>query len=308
MPTLLGMSDDLEGPIPPPDPRSGWGLPPPGGMPTVSRLDELVVRVLAPNPSPMTLDGTNTYVVAVPGTGEALIVDPGPSDADHLVRVRDVLRRAEAVPRWIAVTHHHVDHTEAAARWAASLGAVVVAPARQTAGPDGHVVGDGATLPLAGCPVEVFATPGHTRDHVTFRLASGALLTGDHVLGRGTSVVAYPDGDLAAYLRSLRRVLDLGPDVLYPGHGPELTVDPNAVIRYYLDHRRFREQQILFALGAGPSTPPALVAAIYHEVDRRLWPAAEASLRAALAVLADAGQVALGPNEQVRLLDVDHSS
>lgn len=274
-------------------------------MPTSARLDELVTRVLAPNPSPMTLDGTNTYLVTVPGSGEAVLVDPGPSDASHLQRVRDELARVDAVVRWIAVTHHHVDHAEAASDWSVRFGATVVAPTRHTAGPQGRIVGDGATLPLAGCPVEVVATPGHTRDHVAFRLASGALLTGDHVLGRGTSVVAYPDGDLAAYLRSLRRVLELGPDVLYPGHGPELTVDPGAVLRFYLEHRRFREQQIEAALEAGPATPPELVARIYHEVDRRLWPAAEASLRAALAALADAGSVTVGPAEQVRLLDVD---
>jgi hypothetical protein len=126
------------------------------------------------------------------------------------------------------------------------------------------------SLSLSGLDVEVVATPGHTRDHVAYRLASGVLLTGDHVLGRGTSVVAYPDGDLAAYLASLRRVLDLGPDALYPGHGPELTVDPAAVVRYYLDHRRFREQQILIALQEGPAAPATLVATIYREVDRRL--------------------------------------
>ncbi len=273
-------------------------------MPTIARLDEVVTRVLAPNPSPMTLDGTNTYVVTVPGTGEALVIDPGPAGAEHLARVAGVLAEEDAEARWIAVTHHHVDHAEAAADWAARLGAVLVAPTRETAGPHGWVVDDGATLSLAGGDVEVVATPGHTRDHIAFRLAGGALLTGDHVLGRGTSVVAYPDGDLAAYLRSLRRVLDLGPDVLYPGHGPELTVDPGAVVRFYLDHRRFREQQILLALRAGPSTPPALVATIYHDVDRRLWPAAEASLRAAVALLAAAGRVTVGPDGQVRLVDV----
>jgi glyoxylase-like metal-dependent hydrolase (beta-lactamase superfamily II) len=297
------MSHDGAVPTAPTDPRGGWDLPPLGALPTVTRLDEMVTRVLAPNPSPMTLDGTNTYVVCARGTGEAVVVDPGPTDGAHLARVRDVLAKEDAEVRWVAVTHHHVDHAEAAAAWAAAFGAALVAPDRETAGPQGRLVGDGATLPLAGGDMEVVSTPGHTRDHVAFRLVGGALLTGDHVLGRGTSVVAYPDGDLAAYLASLRRVLELGPDELYPGHGPELTTDPSGVVRYYLEHRRFRELQILAALRSGPATPGDLVATIYHEVDRRLWPAAEASLRAALAMLVTAGQIDVDRDEHLRLSD-----
>jgi glyoxylase-like metal-dependent hydrolase (beta-lactamase superfamily II) len=293
------MADDLAEPIAPADPRLGWELPPPGTLPTVTRLDETVTRVLAPNPSPMTLDGTNTYVVSVPGAGEALVIDPGPLAPDHLARVRSEL--TDTTVRWVAVTHHHLDHTEAATAWAARFGAQLLAPDPATAGEAGRVVGEGTSLALAGLDVEVVATPGHTRDHVAYRLGSGVLLTGDHVLGRGTSVVAYPDGDLSAYLGSLRRVLDLGPDALYPGHGPELTVDPAAVVQYYLDHRRFREQQILAVLRAGPATPATLVATIYREVDRRLWPAAEASLRAALVTLVDDGRVDHVSDGRVRL-------
>jgi glyoxylase-like metal-dependent hydrolase (beta-lactamase superfamily II) len=123
-------------------------------------------------------------------------------------------------------------------------------------------------------------------------LDSGALLSGDHVLGRGTSVVAHPDGDLVAYLDSLRRVLDLGPHVLYPGHGPELTDDPSAVVRFYLDHREFRKRQILAVLEQdGPSTPREIVAQVYAAVDRVLWPAAEASTRAALQAMQDLGEI-----------------
>jgi glyoxylase-like metal-dependent hydrolase (beta-lactamase superfamily II) len=293
---------DAHEPIPPSDPRSGWDLPPLGAMPSVAALDGVVTRVLAPNPSPMTLDGTNTYVVSVAGTGEALIIDPGPSDVEHLARVRAVLAEADAAVRWVAVTHHHADHAAAAASWAEAFEAPLVAPDRRTAGSKGQVVGDGARLPLTGLEVEVVATPGHTREHVAYRLGTGSLLTGDHILGRGTSVVAYPDGDLPAYLQALRRVLDLGPDALYPGHGPELDVDPAAVVRYYLDHRRFREQQVLTALRTGPATPRELVAVIYRDVDQRLWPAAEASLRAAVAALATAGQVRHGEGDRVLLV------
>ncbi len=144
------------------------------------------------------------------------------------------------------------------------------------------------------------ATPGHCADHVAYRLADGAVLTGDHVLGRGTSVVAHPDGDLAAYLGSLRRTLDLGAHVLHPGHGPSLSEDPEAVLRFYADHRGFRLTQILAAIEAGAGTPAELVAVIYAEVDRRLWGAAEASTRAALDHLASTGEVRTGADGRLQ--------
>jgi glyoxylase-like metal-dependent hydrolase (beta-lactamase superfamily II) len=267
----------------PVDPRTAWSLPAPGTLPSLTALDELVTRVLAPNASSMTLDGTNTYVVGAPGSGEAALVDPGPTDAEHLRRVREVLTARDAACRWILVTHRHLDHSAAARPWAAELGARVVARSADVAGPGGRTVGPGDRVELAGAPVEVVPTPGHTEDHVAFRLPNGVVLAGDHVLGRGTSVVTHPEGDLTAYLESLRRVRDLGPDALYPGHGPELREDPTAVLDYYLAHRRFREQQVLALLepGAGVAVG-TLVARIYHDVDRRLWPSAEQSTRAAL--------------------------
>jgi glyoxylase-like metal-dependent hydrolase (beta-lactamase superfamily II) len=277
--------------VAPTDPRTSWELPAFGALPTVEDLDEVTSRVLAPNPSPMTLDGTNTYVLAEPGRGEALVVDPGPDDPGHLAQVREVLTRRDAAVRAVVVTHHHVDHAEAAAAWARGFGCPVVASTREVAGAGGTVVGDGDPVAVAGLEVRVVSTPGHTRDHVALRLGSGVVLTGDHVLGRGTSVVAHPDGDLAAYLDSLRRLLDLGPAALFPGHGPSLTEDPTAVLRYYREHRAFRQRQILAALAEGPATPAELVATIYVDVDRGLWPAAEASTRAALEVLAAAGRV-----------------
>lgn len=278
-------------PTPPPDPRGSWQLPAFGALPVTSHLDAVVTRVLAPNPSPMTLDGTNTYVVGVPGTGEALVVDPGPSDAAHLGRVVDELAARDAAVRAVVVTHHHHDHAEAAAAWSRRFGCPVAASRPEVAGAEGRLVTDGDRLALPGLEVEVVATPGHTRDHLSLRLETGALLTGDHVLGRGTSVVAYPDGDLAAYLASLRRVLALGPDVLYPGHGPALREDPTAVLRYYLAHREVRQAQVVAAAGDGPVSLAALVARVYAEVDRRLWPAAEASTRAAVEVLVAEGRV-----------------
>jgi glyoxylase-like metal-dependent hydrolase (beta-lactamase superfamily II) len=284
-------------PVAPLDPRTGWNLPSFGAMPVVAHLDEVATRVLAPNPSPMTLDGTNTYVLGGDGTGEVLVVDPGPDDPDHLARVRQVVAARDAEVRAIVVTHHHLDHAAAAAAWAAGFGCEVVASTREVAGPLGRVVADGDTIALAGLDVEVVATPGHTRDHIAIRLGTGVLLTGDHVLGRGTSVVAHPDGDLVAYLDSLRRVLDLGPHACYPGHGPELTEDPSAVVTFYLEHRAFREQQLLAALARGPATPGQLVAQVYADVDRQLWPAAEASTRAALAALVERAVITHGADD-----------
>jgi glyoxylase-like metal-dependent hydrolase (beta-lactamase superfamily II) len=191
----------------------------------------------------------------------------------------------------ILVTHHHLDHAEAASSWAARFEVPVLARSSDVAGPSGRLLAGGDRLDLGGLDLEVVATPGHTDDHLALRLATGPLLTGDHVLGRGTSVVAHPDGDLSAYLDSLRRVLDLGPDALYPGHGPALTEDPVAVLRYYQEHRAFRQRQILSELDLGPATPADLVARIYADVPRELWPAAEASTRAALVVLEQDGQL-----------------
>jgi len=288
-------------PDPPVDPRLGWDLPGFGQLPTVSDLDEIVTRVLAPNPSPMTLDGTNTYVIGPEGRGDVVVVDPGPDDPGHLAHVEQVVTARDAEVSAIIVTHHHLDHAEAAAGWAERFACRVVASTPQVAGRHGRIVGDGDLVTVGDLDLEVVSTPGHTRDHLALRLPTGALLTGDHVLGRGTSVVAYPDGDLTAYLESLRRVLALGPDGLLPGHGPELTEDPQAVLRYYREHRAFREAQILAALADGPATPRELVARIYADVDRRLWDAAEASTRATLASLDERGRIQLGDDDRARM-------
>ena len=277
-------------PVAPPDPRRSWDLPPFGAMPTVERLTPELLRVLAPNPSPMTLDGTNTYVLGAAGTGEVVIVDPGPDDPIHRQRVDDAVAEVGAEVRAIAVTHHHPDHAAAAAGWAADLGCPVLAPTAHLA-VDAPVITEGDRVALRDVEVTVIATPGHTRDHVAFRLGCGAVLTGDHVLGRGTSVVAHPDGDLQAYLDSLQRVHDLGPCALHPGHGPSLTEDPGAVLSYYAQHRYYRELQLKHALRDGPARLDELVARLYADVDRRVWPAAAASLSALLALLRARGEV-----------------
>ena len=275
------------------DPRAGWDLPAPGSLPRVADPEPLVTRVLAPNPSPMTLDGTNTYLVGEPGSGQAVVVDPGPEDAAHLAAVEAALAVRAARVVAVLVTHHHGDHAAAALSWGRHFGAPVAAATAAVAGPAGRLLAAGETLRLAGTTLDVVATPGHTADHLAFRLASGAVLVGDHVLGRGTSVVTHPQGDVLAYLESLRRVHDLGPSALYCGHGPELTTDPAAVLRFYLDHRAYREQQLLDALAAGAGSVPELVATVYAAVSREVWPAAAQSTRATLAKLAAEGRVQL---------------
>jgi glyoxylase-like metal-dependent hydrolase (beta-lactamase superfamily II) len=254
-------------------------------MPRTADLEPLVTRVLAPNPSPMTLDGTNTYLVGAPGRGQAVLVDPGPDDAAHLAAVESALAARDARCVAVLVTHHHGDHAEAALPWGARFAAQVAAASASVAGAGGRVLEPGERLDLAGTSIGVVATPGHTSDHLAFRLESGAVLVGDHVLGRGTSVVTHPEGDVLAYLESLRRVHDLGPSALYCGHGPELTVDPGAVLEFYLAHRAYREEQVLAFLADGPRSVEELVAAIYADVPRAVWSAAAQSTRATLAKL-----------------------
>ncbi|MGY1660782.1 MBL fold metallo-hydrolase [Geodermatophilus sp. SYSU D00705] len=275
----------------PADPRTSWDLPAPGELPRTAVLEPLVTRVLAPNPSPMTLDGTNTYVVGAPGTGQAVLVDPGPDDPAHLAAVEAALGDRGARCVAVLVTHHHGDHAEAALPWGARFGVPVAAADPRVAGPGGRVLAPGERLTLAGTPLDVVPTPGHTADHLAFRLESGAVLVGDHVLGRGTSVVTHPEGDVLAYLESLRRVHDLGPSALYCGHGPELTEDPGAVLDFYLAHRAMREEQLLAALADGPRTVDELVATVYAEVPRIVWPAAAQSTRATLVKLLAEGRV-----------------
>jgi glyoxylase-like metal-dependent hydrolase (beta-lactamase superfamily II) len=272
-------------------------------MPRTADLEPLVARVLAPNSSGMTLDGTNTYVVGAPGSGQAVVVDPGPADEAHLAAVEGVLTTRDARVVAVLVTHHHGDHAEAAQPWGARFGAPVAAASAAVAGPDGRVLAPGEQLRLAGTTIGVVATPGHTADHLAYRLESGAVLVGDHVLGRGTSVVTHPEGDVAAYLESLRQVHDLGPSALYCGHGPELTVDPTAVLDFYRAHRAYREQQLLAALAAGPRSVDQLVAEVYAAVPESLWPAAAQSTRATLAKLVTEGRVEGRAGDAVVLAD-----
>ena len=244
--------------------------------------------VLAPNPSPMTLDGTNTWVIAEPGSSTAAVVDPGPDDEEHLRRVLGVAIAGDRRVTQIVLTHGHLDHSAGAARFAELTGAPVGAldPAFRLGG-EGFSAG--AVLDAGGCELRVVATPGHTADSLSLLLtADGGLLTGDTVLGRGTTVIA-GDGSLGDYLRTLDELRSLADDaglrVLLPGHGP-LLGDPAGVLDYYIAHRRERLDQVRAALADGARTPAEVVAIVYADVDKSLWPAAEQSVRAQLDYLA----------------------
>jgi glyoxylase-like metal-dependent hydrolase (beta-lactamase superfamily II) len=244
--------------------------------------------VLAPNPSPMTLEGTNTWIVAEPGSSACVVIDPGPLDEGHLRRVLDTAVAGDRRVAAIVLTHGHPDHSAGAARFAALCGGASVRAADPAHRLGEEGLGDGDVLTEGGCELRVIATPGHSGDSVSLLLpADGALFTGDTVLGRGTTVIA-TDGNLADYLRtldSLRVVVD-GLSFLLPGHGPVLT-DPADVLDYYIAHRAERLDQVRAALAAGAKTPAEIVAMVYTDVDKSVWPAAEWSVQAQLSYLRD---------------------
>ncbi|MCD9199613.1 MBL fold metallo-hydrolase [Aeromicrobium wangtongii] len=237
--------------------------------------------VLAANPGIMTLDGTNTWILREPGATHAVVVDPGPSDETHL---QAVLAAAGEVGL-VLFTHRHFDHTEALGRIVELTGA----PARSidpefTRGAEPLV--DGETIDVDGLSIDVFATPGHTTDSACFLMgAERSLLSGDTILGRGTTVIAHPDGVLGAYLDSLAHIRELIEEGLVerilPGHGPVID-QPAEVVDFYLDHRAERLDQVRAAVDAGATTPREVVQRVYRDVDESLWGAAELSVAAQL--------------------------
>ena len=243
--------------------------------------------LLAPNPGPMTLEGTNTWVVGEPTAGPVVVIDPGPADDAHLAAVLAASGRIAV----ILLTHRHLDHSEGAARLADRAGCSV-----RAADPAFRIrasgLADGDRLEVGQWVLDVVATPGHTDDSVSLLLSGGAdapdLLTGDTVLGRGTTVIAEPDGDLVAYLASLERLRSIvrtrAVQRLLPGHGPVID-RPLEVLDGYVEHRLERLEQVRAAVRDGARTPEEVVASVYAEVDRSLWPAAEQSVRAQLRYL-----------------------
>lgn len=237
--------------------------------------------VLAGNPGVMTLDGTNTWVLREPGASECVVIDPGPLDEGHLDRVMVAATRDGGRVGLTLLTHDHADHAAAATRFAQLSGA----PVRQLGRAHADLA-DGDCVVVGGLELLVVTTPGHTSDSLSFLMtAENVLLTGDTVLGRGTTVVAWPDGRLEEYLHSLDRIARLtGAGTvtrILPGHGPELA-DAAAVLKFYIEHRAERLDQVRAAVAAGARTPREVVELAYTDAPQANWGAAELSVRAQL--------------------------
>ena len=294
-------------PAPFPGVPSSW----PTGL--ADRVEPLVRRVLAPNASPYTATGTQTYVI---GAGsDVAVIDPGPAGtgeaghADtngggHIEAILRTIGDAKLVA--ILCTHTHRDHSPAAMPLKAATGAPIIGCAPLVLQDDGpradaafdptyspdRVLLDGERITGDGWTIAAVATPGHTSNHLCYSLIeSGALFTGDHVMGWSTSVVSPPDGDMGAYMASLTKLLDRDDAVYYPAHGPAVT-NPRQLVRGMLGHRRQREAQVLRQLAAGVDRIPDMVTAMYKGLDPRLEGAAGRSVLAHLLELQKQGRVA----------------
>lgn len=271
----------------------------PTGIPI--QLEPLVTRILAPNPSAYTHSGTQSYLV---GTSDVAVIDPGPDDPRHLSALTAAI--GDRPVRAIVVTHHHRDHSPASRPLASATRAPIVGAAPFGPDDDGaradaafdrdyapdRVLAEGETVAGSGWTLTAVATPGHTSNHLCYALAeSGALFSGDHVMGWATSVVSPPDGDMGAYMRSLEKLLGRDDRIYYPGHGDAVT-HPARLVRGMLGHRRQREGQILRLLREDPRTIETMVARMYVGLDPRLVPAAARSVLAHLYDLENRGLVA----------------
>ncbi len=254
----------------------------------VDTVSERTSVVRAENPGIMTLDGTNTWILREPGARRSIVVDPGPAHSDHLQRVHEAAGEVSLV----LFTHRHADHTEAVDDFAERTGAVARATDPEFCrGADPRA--DGEVIDVAGLRLEVVATPGHTSDSTCFRLVDEpVMLSGDTILGRGTTVVAHPDGALGPYLDTLARIRELVEEGvvsrILPGHGP-VVEQALAVVDHYIDHRHERLDQVRAALEAGDTSAREVVERVYADVDPVLWDAAELSVRAQLGYLEQRG-------------------
>lgn len=237
--------------------------------------------ILAPNPGPLTLDGTQTWLI-----GDSTVIDPGPDIPAHIDAI------AAAMPRLttILITHRHADHAPAAVPLAARTGASIAAP-------DGvfddsvptRRLRDEQTIATDDGDLRVIATPGHTNEHVCFISNEGDLFTGDTILGRGTTAIFPPDGHMGRYLESLTRLRALEPETIYPAHGPMRT-DARALIDEYITHRLERERQIAEAIDAGATDVSAIRERVYPDLDPRLAAAADVQITAHVIKLVEEGR------------------
>ena len=265
----------------------------------VTRISPRVRRLIAPNASAFTFNGTCTYIV---GEGSVAVIDPGPADQIHLAAILSAV--ASERVETIVVTHTHRDHSALANDLREATGARVVGPPRfETQGDSGldsshdrayapdAVLTDGERVAAGGSTIEAVATPGHCGDHLCLALLEErALFSGDHVMAWSTSVVAPPDGSMGTYIASLEKVRERGETIYWPGHGGPV-LDPQRYVRALALHRRQREASILAALEAGAETIPALIAKVYVGLDPSLLRAAGLSTRAHLEDLSRRGLV-----------------
>ncbi|MFZ1743716.1 MAG: MBL fold metallo-hydrolase [Pontixanthobacter sp.] len=276
---------------------------PPKPWPTglAEQPEALVRRVLAPNPSPYTYTGTQTYLVGA--EGDVAVIDPGPAEDTHLNAL--IAAIGDATVTAIMCTHTHRDHSPAAAPLAARTGAPIVGCAPLVLKVDGprsdesfdttyapdRVLLDGEQMTGTGWTLTAVHTPGHTSNHLCFALEeSGALFTGDHVMGWSTSVVIPPDGDMGDYMRSLDKLYTREDRVYYAAHGAPID-KPRQLVRGMMGHRRQRENQIIRLIGQTPQSIEDLVPQMYKGLDPRLTGAAGMSVKAHLLDLERKGMV-----------------
>ncbi|MBV8688879.1 MAG: MBL fold metallo-hydrolase [Candidatus Eremiobacteraeota bacterium] len=256
-----------------------------------------ITLVRAPNPSALTLSGTNSYLIDC-GNGEAICIDPGPPIERHVKALIDTADAKHLKITWIVITHGHPDHAPAAAPLSGRTGAKIAAH-RNLKAPHDRALRDGETLLVGDTELVAIDAPGHTFDHLVYLYPrERALFTGDTVLGEGTVVIAPPGGAMRAYQTTLARLLTEFPQVerIYGGHGEPVS-DASTKLREYIAHRELREAQIIAELESEPRTIPQLITAIYAATDSRLWPAAARQMLAHLLALENEQKV------QSRLLD-----
>jgi glyoxylase-like metal-dependent hydrolase (beta-lactamase superfamily II) len=259
------------------------------------KLDRYVTRIIAPNAGMLTGPGTNTYLV---GEDELAVIDPGPDDATH---VRAIVTAAQGRIRWILCSHTHLDHAAATVTLAKATGAKIAGMASPRTDHDAELVldcplRDGDTLEIGGVSLRTIGAPGHASNQLCFLLEGTRMLfTGDHIMQGSTVVIWPPDGNMGAYLRSLRRLLSEDIAILAPGHG-YLMDRPRAEIERLIQHRLARENKVMRMLrkAGGQATLEALLPSVYDDVSPTIHPLAARSLQAHLDKLVEDGELVCG--------------